>query len=101
MMRILAEFAALGRRFLRDRGANIAIMAALCTPVAVAAMAVAVDEGSLYNERRAAQSLTDLAAIAAGSNITNAEAAVLAGFVDNGLNGATVVAPGSGRASGG
>ncbi|MBN9233183.1 hypothetical protein QV13_20455 [Mesorhizobium hungaricum] len=101
MMRILAEFAALGRRFLRDRGANIAIMAALCTPVAVAAMAVAVDEGSLYNERRAAQSLTDLAAIAAGSNITNAEAAVLAAFGDNGLNGATVVAAGSGTPTAG
>lgn len=100
-MRILADIAAAGRRFLGDRRANIAIMAALCTPVVMAAMAVAVDEGSLYNERRMAQSVTDLAAIAAGSNITNAEAAVLAAFSDNGLTGATVVAAGSGTPTAG
>lgn len=90
MMRILSSLTAVSRRFLADRGANFAVMAALCTPVALVLMAVAIDEGSLYTERRAAQSVTDLAAIAAGSNIANAEQAVLAALGDNGLTGATV-----------
>nr|WP_245432494.1 pilus assembly protein TadG-related protein [Mesorhizobium loti] len=89
-MRILASLNVARRRFLPDRSANFAIMAALSMPIALALMAVAVDEGSLYTERRAAQSVTDLAAIAAGSNIINAEQAVLAAFSDNGLTGATV-----------
>lgn len=90
MMRILSSLTAVSRRFLADRSANFAVMAALCTPVALVLMAVAIDEGSLYTERRAAQSVTDLAAIAAGSNIANAEQAVLAALGDNGLTGATV-----------
>ncbi|MFD9899624.1 pilus assembly protein TadG-related protein [Mesorhizobium sp. NPDC059025] len=84
------------QRFLPDRNANFAIMAALSMPVVFALMAVAIDEGSLYTERRASQSITDLAAIAAGSNITNANQAVLNTLNDNGLTGATVVQPGTG-----
>lgn len=83
-------------RFLPDRSANFAVMTALSMPVVLALMAVAIDEGSLYTERRATQSITDLAAIAAGSNITNAEQAVLNTLSDNGLVGATVVQPGVG-----
>lgn len=83
-------------RFLPDRSANFAVMTALSMPVVLALMAVAIDEGSLYTERRATQSITDLAAIAAGSNITNAEQAVLNTLSDNGLTGATVVQPGVG-----
>lgn len=77
-------------RFLPSRSGNFAVMTALSAPIAVALMAVAIDEGSLYTERREAQSITDLAAIAAGSNITNAEQAVLNALGDNGLTGATV-----------
>lgn len=90
MMRIFSSLTAASRRFLPDRGANFAVMTALCTPVALALMAVAIDGGSLYTERRAAQSVTDLAAIAAGSNIANAEQAVLTALNDNGLTGAVV-----------
>ena len=78
------------RRLLADRSANFAIMTALCTPVALALTAFAVDEGALYNERRAAQSIVDLAAITAAANINNAQQAVLTTLNDNGLKSVTV-----------
>ena len=78
------------RRLLADRSANFAIMTALCTPVALALSAFAIDEGSLYNERRAAQSMVDLAAITAASNITNAQQAVLTTLSDNGITSVAV-----------
>ncbi|WP_027164736.1 pilus assembly protein TadG-related protein [Mesorhizobium sp. WSM3224] len=78
------------RRLLADRSANFAIMTALCTPVALALSAFAIDEGSLYNERRAAQSIVDLAAISAASNITNAQQAVLTTLSDNGITSVAV-----------
>ncbi|WP_246680760.1 pilus assembly protein TadG-related protein [Mesorhizobium sp. B3-1-9] len=78
------------RRLLADRNANFAVMTALCTPVALALTAFAIDEGSLYNERRAAQSIVDLAAITAASNITNAEQAVLTTLSDNGITSVAV-----------
>ena len=81
------------RRLLADRSANFAVMTALCTPVALALTAFAVDEGSLYNERRAAQSIVDLAAITAASNITNAQQAVLTTLADNGITSVAVQQP--------
>ncbi|MDX8531139.1 TadG family pilus assembly protein [Mesorhizobium sp. VK25A] len=83
------------RKLLADRSANFAVMTALCTPVALALTAFAVDEGSLYNERRAAQSIVDLAAITAAANINNAQQAVLTTLKDNGLNSVTVQQPGT------
>ncbi|CDX41865.1 conserved exported hypothetical protein [Mesorhizobium sp. SOD10] len=78
------------RKLLADRSANFAVMTALCTPVALALTAFAIDEGSLYNERRAAQSIVDLAAITAASNITNAQQAVLTTLADNGITSVAV-----------
>ncbi|TIT07416.1 MAG: hypothetical protein E5W74_26460 [Mesorhizobium sp.] len=78
------------RRLVADRSANFAVMTALCTPVALALTAFAIDEGSLYNERRAAQSIVDLAAITAASNITNAQQAVLTTLADNGITSVAV-----------
>ncbi|WP_244508429.1 pilus assembly protein TadG-related protein [Mesorhizobium sp. LCM 4577] len=78
------------RRLVADRSANFAVMTALCAPVALALTAFAIDEGSLYNERRAAQSIVDLAAIAAASNITNAQQAVLTTLADNGITSVAV-----------
>lgn len=54
-------------------------------PVAIALAAFAVDEASLYAERREAQSLTDLAAITAAANLHNVDGAVRATLQDNGL----------------
>lgn len=90
MMRIHSILTVASRRFLPDRNANFAVMAALCMPIMLAVTAVAVDEGALYTERRAVQSITDLAAIAGGTNITNAEQAVLNTLSDNGLTGAVI-----------
>ncbi|MEI9404155.1 TadG family pilus assembly protein [Mesorhizobium argentiipisi] len=58
--------------------------------MALALTAFAIDEGSLYNERRAAQSIVDLAAITAASNITNAQQAVLTALSDNGITSVAV-----------
>ncbi|OWK22361.1 hypothetical protein AJ88_08745 [Mesorhizobium amorphae CCBAU 01583] len=58
-------------RLVADRRANFAIMTAVSAPVALALAAFAIDEGALFNERRAAQSIVDLAAITAAANINN------------------------------
>lgn len=83
------------RRLIADRRANFAVMTALCAPVAVALTAFAIDEGSLYNERRAAQSIVDLAAITAAANINNAQQAVLTTLKDNGISSVAVQQQGS------
>ncbi|WP_292112054.1 pilus assembly protein TadG-related protein [Mesorhizobium sp.] len=89
-MSIKGGMMAATRRLVADRSANFAVMTALCTPVALALTAFAIDEGSLYNERRAAQSIVDLAAITAASNITNAQQAVLTTLADNGITSVAV-----------
>lgn len=73
------------RNFLRNRTGNFAVMTALIMPFAVVLTAFAVDQGSLYTERRHAQAITDIAAIAATGNISKAETMVAATFSDNGL----------------
>ncbi|RWE72134.1 MAG: hypothetical protein EOS42_24270 [Mesorhizobium sp.] len=90
MMSIKGGLMAATRRLVADPSANFAVMTALCTPVALALTAFAIDEGSLYNERRAAQSIVDLAAITAASNITNAQQAVLTTLADNGITSVAV-----------
>ncbi|MGB3899916.1 MAG: hypothetical protein WA973_15360 [Mesorhizobium sp.] len=65
-------------------------MTALSAPFAIALGAVAVDQGSLFNERRSAQALTDIAAITAAANIDRAEAAVLLTLQDNGVPNAQI-----------
>ncbi|WP_292281003.1 pilus assembly protein TadG-related protein [Mesorhizobium sp.] len=89
-MSIKGGLMAATRRLVADRSANFAVMTALCTPVALALTAFAIDEGSLYNERRAAQSIVDLAAITAASNIPNAQQAVLTTLADNGITSVAV-----------
>lgn len=76
-----------GRSFLPESQGNISTLFALILPVGLALAAIAVDAGSLYLERREAQSITDLAAIYGAANIGNAEAAVLATLGDNGQQG--------------
>ncbi|CAN7430846.1 TadG family pilus assembly protein [Mesorhizobium amorphae] len=77
-------------RLIADKRANFAIMTAVSAPVALALAAFAIDEGALFNERRAAQSIVDLAAITAAANINNAELAVLTTLKDNGFNSVAV-----------
>lgn len=73
------------RAFFRDKRANFAIMTALSAPVAICLAAVAIDEGSLYTERREVQALADLAAITAAANLGDMETAALTTLGDNGL----------------
>lgn len=77
-------------QLIADRRANFAIMTAVSAPVALVLAAFAIDEGALFNERRAAQSIVDLAAITAAANINNAELAVLTTLKDNGFNSVAV-----------
>lgn len=78
------------RSMLGDPKANLAVMTALSAPVALALAAFAIDEGSIYVERREAQAMTDLAAITAASNMNNIEAAVVTTLSDNGMPGIIV-----------
>jgi uncharacterized membrane protein len=78
------------RAFLRDRRGNFAVMTALSAPVAVCLAALAIDEGSLYTERREVQALADLAAITAAANIGKAETAALTALHDNGMSADTI-----------
>src|SRR5438445_7715043 len=84
----------LARSMLGDRKANFAVMTALSAPVALALAAVAIEEASIYTERREAQSMVDLAAITAASNITNVNTAVVTTLTDNGMPGVVVQASG-------
>ena len=72
------------KRFLRSRSGNLATLTALLSPAMLLLAAFAVDEGSLYVERRDAQGLTDLAAITAAAHIDEAEEAAAQTFFDNG-----------------
>lgn len=84
----------LARSMLGDRKANFAVMTALCAPMALALAAVAIDEASIYTERREAQAMVDLAAITAASNITNVNTAVVTTLTDNGMPNVVVQAAG-------
>ncbi|MFU0506416.1 pilus assembly protein TadG-related protein [Pseudaminobacter sp. NGMCC 1.201702] len=86
--------ASLAARFRHSRSGNIATMTALVMPLAIVLCAVGIDSAALYTERRQAQSLVDLAAIAAAANLGKAEAAVLATLHDNGISDAKIVREG-------
>jgi uncharacterized membrane protein len=62
----------------------VATLTALLMPAALTLAAFAVDQGSLYLERRHLQNLTDLAAIAAAANISQPGKAAKALFEANG-----------------
>ncbi|NGN40546.1 hypothetical protein G6N74_05670 [Mesorhizobium sp. CGMCC 1.15528] len=82
-------------RFCSSISGNIAVMTALTMPVALILAAVAVDEASLYAEKREAQSLVDIAAITAAANLSKAETAVTTTFRDNGVAGVVVGSAGT------
>ena len=74
------------RRFVRNSAGSIAILSAAALPLSIGALALAVDMGSLYIERRQAQSAADLAAMAAAADLDHAEAAVAATLQANGID---------------
>lgn len=91
------------RRFLDDTSGHFALLTAFTAPVALVLAAIAVDTGSLYVEKRRAQSLADLAAIAAAATAADpvkAELAALTVLSDNG-SPAVAVRPGAPAVQGG
>lgn len=86
-------------RLLQDRCGNIGILAAASLPLMIFSLALGVDYGYLTVQRRQLQSSADLAAIAAASNVAEAEKAAATYFALNhlpasvtGTNGVTIPA---------
>ena len=71
--------------FFQDRSGAIGVVMALFFSVCVGLAALAVDVGSLYLERRTVQGVADLAAVAAASDLTRADAAARATLAANGF----------------
>lgn len=66
------------------RGGNVATMAALTAPLIVAIGAISIDAASLYLQKREAQAVADLAAIAGANNLGDARRAAERLLADNG-----------------
>lgn len=71
------------RRFIGDRSGNFTIMGAGLMTLIIGCTALGVDVGSIFADKRKAQSAADLAAIVAASNLTNAYNAASATVVKN------------------
>ncbi|MGE0232346.1 MAG: pilus assembly protein TadG-related protein [Flavobacteriaceae bacterium] len=85
------------RRFIPAADGGTAIMAAVILAMSILFAAIAVDGGALYLERRKMQGLTDLAAIAAATNVNAPVTAAELFMRENGYAGITVSGnPGSG-----
>ena len=77
-------------KFWESRTGTSAVVFALMTPVVIGFAALAVDLSSFYFQKRALQSATDLAAIAAASNLNDATAAAQATLTLNGFTPETL-----------
>jgi len=84
-------------RLHRAEAGSIAIMSALVMTMLLGFTALAVDVAALYTERRSAQGVVDLAAIAGASDIRRADAAVAATLRANNLSGALATTVEAGR----
>jgi uncharacterized membrane protein len=71
------------KNFCGDERGNFAIMSVGLMTLVIACAALGVDLGSIFADRRRTQSTTDLAAIVAASNLTNATNAATATVVKN------------------
>lgn len=80
------------RRFLADAGGHFTIMAAGLMTLVIGCAALGVDVGSIFTDRRKAQSAADLASIVAASNLTNAYNAASATVVKNNYPANSLVA---------
>ena len=80
--------------FCRDRSGNVAIMAAIFAPILLYILALGVDYGLLTLQDRKLQQTADLSAIIAASDVTKAQANVLAYFQQNNLNMAVLTSNG-------
>ncbi|MGD9476556.1 pilus assembly protein TadG-related protein [Shinella sp. G-2] len=74
------------RRFIEDRRGNIATLSALSLPLMIFSLALGVDYGYLTVQQRQLQATADLAAIAAASDVVQAEKAAATYFSLNNLS---------------
>lgn len=72
-------------RFLDDRSGNIGIIATISLPLLIFSLALGVDYGYLTVQQRQLQASADLAAIAAASNVVEAEKSAATYFALNNL----------------
>jgi uncharacterized membrane protein len=80
------------RRFRRDRKGAVAVVFATGSVVLLAVAGVVIDGGNVYSAKRSLQGATDLASIAAASDLPNATAAAQANAVINHYNTQDVTA---------
>jgi uncharacterized membrane protein len=73
------------KTFIRDRHGNIGTLAAISLPLLIFSLALGVDYGYLTVQHRQLQASADLAAIAAASNVGEAEKSAAAYFALNDL----------------
>lgn len=88
MKQLLGRFASL-----KDKRGNVAITTALVSPLILYCLGLGVDYGMMTLQQRRLQQLSDIGAISAASNITNAQTALLNNLQSNGTTAA--VASGS------
>lgn len=81
----MPKWTTLFRHLASDRSGNIAVMAAITSPLIMGVLALGVDYGSLTLQKRQLQNTADLAAVSAASAI-NPERAVLQFFQINNEN---------------
>ncbi len=80
------------RQFASDRRGNVAMIGAVLLLVMVGCAALAVDVGTVFADKRRAQSAADLAAIVAASDLTHASAAAAAAVTNNNYAPGSLVA---------
>jgi uncharacterized membrane protein len=78
------------KQFLRGQDGFVSTMFALMMPVFLMCAAVSVDVGTFYLQKRALQGATDLAAIAAAANASQALSAAQQNLVLNGFSASAV-----------
>lgn len=80
------------RRFMADRSGNVALLTAGCFLMLIGFAAIGVDVGSIFADRRKAQSVADLAAIVAASDLGHANLAAAATVSRNNFPPSSLVA---------
>jgi uncharacterized membrane protein len=79
------------RNFRNDQRGNTAILFALTIFAMIGFLALSIDVGSFYYEKRKLQGSTDLAALAAAADLANAQNAALATLNQNGFAPTTLL----------
>ncbi len=80
--------------FLRNRRGNVAVTTALVSPLILYCLGLGIDYGMMTLQQRRLQQLSDIGAIAAASDIANAQTALLNNLQSNGTTAAVAASSG-------